>query len=288
MSPIPRDISPELVLVDPELAAFARQRLPEPGRSLGRQHLAALESDAGALVAATDRNDSTPERGGGWGMTLLLTVGAVSLTLNGFWLAQIVGSGASSSAQPAYQAPLASVVLANDQTRSSPATSLANPARSTVATTKRVITRVQTVAAPKRAHSLPPGDRVSSGRAGGGVASTGGHRQVIQSKRRATETARRTIVARSSQDLQWDAVPSATYYNVVLWRDGRRILDLWPVSPRIVLPTAYVDHGSQVRLSPGRYLWFVYPGFGPKSAREYGALAGSGVVVIRPEGGNEG
>jgi hypothetical protein len=88
--------------------------------------------------------------------------------------------------------------------------------------------------------------------------------------------------------LRWNAVAGATYYNLVLWRDGKRVLDLWPTSPRVVVPSTSIKHGTQARLSPGRYLWFVYPGFGAKPAHQYGALAGSGVLVVQPKGGNEG
>jgi hypothetical protein len=96
------------------------------------------------------------------------------------------------------------------------------------------------------------------------------------------------VAGRASRGLRWNAVAGATYYNLILWRDGTRILDLWPTTPRAVVPTTSVNHGPRSRLSPGRYLWFVYPGFGPKPARHYGALAGSGVLVVQPKGGNEG
>jgi hypothetical protein len=287
MSPMPRDISPELVLVDPELAAFARRHLPEPGW-LGRQHLVALESDVGALVTADRaRSESAPEARRGWGTTLLLTVAAVSLTLNGFWLAQVVGPGASSSAQAAFSGSPASVVLANDLATSEAATT--DLVGSSGVTTTYLLTRNQPALATRvtPVHSRPSRSRVGDGRTRVRGASTNTSGHVVQSKRRAPATSARTIVLRSSQDLRWNAVASATYYDVVLWRDGRRILDLWPTSPRVALPTTHVDHVPQVRLSPGRYLWFVYPGFGPKSARQYGALAGTGVVVIQPKGGNE-
>jgi hypothetical protein len=93
------------------------------------------------------------------------------------------------------------------------------------------------------------------------------------------------VAARTGHRLRWNAVAGATYYNLVLWRDGKRVLDLWPTSPRVAVPTASVNHGSQARLSPGRYLWFVYPGFGAKPARNYGALVGTGVLVVQPKGG---
>jgi hypothetical protein len=93
------------------------------------------------------------------------------------------------------------------------------------------------------------------------------------------------VGGRALHRLRWNAVAGATYYNLVLWRDGKRVLDLWPTSPRVVLPTTSVNHGPQARLSPGRYLWFVYPGFEAKPARQYGALAGTGVLVVQPKGG---
>jgi hypothetical protein len=90
---------------------------------------------------------------------------------------------------------------------------------------------------------------------------------------------------RALRRLQWNAVAGATYYNLVLWRDGKRVLDLWPTSPRVVVPTTSVNHRPLARLSPGRYLWFAYPGFGAKPAQKYGALAGTGVLVVQPKGG---
>ena len=93
------------------------------------------------------------------------------------------------------------------------------------------------------------------------------------------------VVGRALDRLRWNAVAGAAYYNLVFWHNGKRVLDLWPTSPQIVVPTTSVKHGSQVGLSPGRYLWFAYPGFGSESARHYGALAGTGVLVVQPKGG---
>ena len=85
---------------------------------------------------------------------------------------------------------------------------------------------------------------------------------------------------RAGQRLRWNAVKGATYYNLVLWRDGKRVLDLWPTSSQAVLPSTWSYRGIRDRLLPGRYLWFVYPGIGAKASRHYGALAGSGVLVV--------
>jgi hypothetical protein len=94
------------------------------------------------------------------------------------------------------------------------------------------------------------------------------------------------IIGGSALDgLRWNAVAGAAYYNLVFWHNGKRVLDLWPTSPYVLVPTTSVKQGSPARLSPGRYLWFAYPGFGSKQARQYGALAGTGVLVVQPKGG---
>jgi hypothetical protein len=79
------------------------------------------------------------------------------------------------------------------------------------------------------------------------------------------------VVRRRTPTVTWSAVRGASYYDLVLWRDGRRVLDLWPRTPRQALAT----------LVPGRYLWFAYPGFGSRAAGRFGPLAASGSLVVR-------
>jgi hypothetical protein len=279
MSPIPREISPDLVLVDPELASLARMHLPEPGW-LGTRHLTAFEPDGVAGGSITrPRKEMASEGRRGWGATLLLTLAAASLAFNGFWLAQALGSGTSPSAQAAYIPSLASNARWSDAASSRTGTTDAMPP-------------------PPVPHTLGAGFRLSyesvggsRHRAGTGSAQSNARRpsnSVLRPKRRALSAVVKPTGGAGGpamQSLQWKAVAGATYYNLVLWRDGKRILDLWPTSPRVVVHGASVNYGPRARLSPGRYLWFEYPGFGTKPARHYGALAGSGVLVVHPKGG---
>jgi hypothetical protein len=271
MSPIPRDISPELVLVDPELASLARMHLPEPGW-LGSRHLTAFEPDGVPGGSITGRR--------GWGATLLLTMTAASLAFNGVWLAQALGSGTSPSAQAAYSPSLASNARWSDAASSRTGTTDAMPPASVPHTLS--------------AGSRPSGESVGGNRHGAGTGSAPSNaRRPTNSVLRPKGRAVSVVVARPTggaggpavQSLKWKAVADATYYNLVLWRDGKRILDLWPTSPRVVVHGTSVNHGPRAGLSPGRYLWFEYPGFGAKPARHYGALAGSGVLVVQPKGG---
>ena len=82
--------------------------------------------------------------------------------------------------------------------------------------------------------------------------------------------------------LKWSVVPRASYYNVQLFRNGKKILTVWPTRPTLRVPSAWTFAGAQLRLTPGVYRWYVWPGFGPRSANRYGKLLGTrSFVVVR-------
>lgn len=86
--------------------------------------------------------------------------------------------------------------------------------------------------------------------------------------------------------LHWVRVASASYYNVVLWRGHRRVLDLWPTATHVLLPRSWSRGGARGSLVPGRYVWFVYPGIGSKPAAHYGTPVQRGVLIVNGSGGN--
>jgi hypothetical protein len=71
-------------------------------------------------------------------------------------------------------------------------------------------------------------------------------------------------------------VRGARYYNLQLWRRGRKILSVWPARPRYQLKRRWRYGGRSWRLGPGRYRWFVWPGFGPRPKADYGRRIGPG------------
>jgi hypothetical protein len=73
--------------------------------------------------------------------------------------------------------------------------------------------------------------------------------------------------------LQWAAVRGASYYNVLLIRGGT-IFSAWPRGTSLKLPRTWAYHGHRYRLHRGVYKWFVWPGFGARSANKYGRLVG--------------
>jgi hypothetical protein len=80
--------------------------------------------------------------------------------------------------------------------------------------------------------------------------------------------------------IRWAPKPSSSYFDVVLRRDGRRVLDAWPLGQKFALPAAWRYRGKRYKLGPGRYAWYVYPGVGARADGRYGGLLASGRFTI--------
>ena len=81
--------------------------------------------------------------------------------------------------------------------------------------------------------------------------------------------------------LRWLPRARATYYNVQLYRKGKKILSRWPARPRFQLRMQWRYQGRLYRLRDGRYLWYVFPGFGVKTANRYGNVMGHSTFFKR-------
>ena len=81
--------------------------------------------------------------------------------------------------------------------------------------------------------------------------------------------------------LRMPAVAGASYYHVQLFRHGKRILAAWPLRPQLSLRTSWKWAGHSYRLSPGRYRWFGWAGFGKRAAARYKLLGSAYFVVSR-------
>lgn len=80
------------------------------------------------------------------------------------------------------------------------------------------------------------------------------------------------IADTAPDELRWKPVRGATFYNVILWSDGVRILDLWPQKAFVRLP--------RERLEAGSYQWFVYPMRGRGEGARYGQVAARGTFEL--------
>lgn len=80
--------------------------------------------------------------------------------------------------------------------------------------------------------------------------------------------------------LRWTEIPAASYYNVQLFR-GSKILSAWPRHASLRLSRSWRFAGRRHRLVPGRYHWYVWPGYGPQRDARYGKAIGNATFAVR-------
>ena len=80
---------------------------------------------------------------------------------------------------------------------------------------------------------------------------------------------------RKAPTLIWARDAEAQYYNAQLLLNGKKILSVWPVRPTYALKKNWKYLGRKYTLKPGLYSWYVFPGYGARSAVHYGDLMGS-------------
>ena len=83
--------------------------------------------------------------------------------------------------------------------------------------------------------------------------------------------------------LVWKRARRADYYNVQVFRGRTKVLSAWPRRTQLQLRRRWRFGGHEYRLRPARYCWYVWPGFGKRSKRDYGKRLGSSCFrVLRP------
>ena len=73
----------------------------------------------------------------------------------------------------------------------------------------------------------------------------------------------------------------ARYYNVQVFRNGKKILSAWPSKPHYQLRRSWRYRGHRYRLSDATYRWYLWAGYGKRSARHYGGLLGKRSFIVR-------
>jgi HYR domain len=81
-------------------------------------------------------------------------------------------------------------------------------------------------------------------------------------------------VLRSPPLIDWTYVKDASYFNVQVWRNGRKVLSRWPVRTSLQMRSSWTYGGKQFTFSSGHYVIYAWPGFGSKAAASYGPLLG--------------
>jgi len=81
--------------------------------------------------------------------------------------------------------------------------------------------------------------------------------------------------------LRWRKIARASYYNVQLLRNGKKILSVWPTKPHYQLHSVWTFQGKRHRLGRATYRWRLWAGYGHRSERRYGKLLGTRTFIIK-------
>lgn len=125
----------------------------------------------------------------------------------------------------------------------------------------------------------------SSGTVTGGCHDQAGNYTTISVpvKYRAATPVASVARAGSSLRLHWKAAAHANYYNVQIYRAGKKVLSIWPSKTTLLLRRSWSFAGHKYKLKPGRYRWYVWPGYGSRRGARYGhMIASSTFKVTKP------
>jgi hypothetical protein len=79
---------------------------------------------------------------------------------------------------------------------------------------------------------------------------------------------------RAPVQIDWAGVRNASYFNMQVWRQGRKVLSVWPLRSQFRLRSSWTYNGRRYFLTSGLYRVYVWPGYGSKLNANYGPLLG--------------
>jgi hypothetical protein len=83
-----------------------------------------------------------------------------------------------------------------------------------------------------------------------------------------------SVVRTDTPQLTWKATKGSSYYNVQLFRNGKKVLLTWPTKASYRIPAG--------KLKPGTYVWYVWPAVQhPGSSPTFGKLIGRATFVYK-------
>jgi hypothetical protein len=80
--------------------------------------------------------------------------------------------------------------------------------------------------------------------------------------------------------LRWKPPRKVHFFNLQVYRHGRKVLSAWPIRARFRLHKSWTFAGREYRLKPGAYTWLVWPAFGSQTKPRYGKLLGQSTFVF--------
>jgi hypothetical protein len=274
-------LTPELALVDPELALLARKHLADPSESISLQRASTPPQVADSRAAARAARDwaERVETSGGLANSCDVAPRVAGDVSFGPKTERRVDEEASGRPRGSKRAILAAVALLLGvvgfvalapalTNRSKRAVTVPNKraepngvSRNSSAKAREPVTRpIQKRKSLGRRPTKRSSPERSSHKRSSPVGGPSSGRPQAPKQPRPTPPK-----IGSTRVFIWPAVGHASFYKVEFFRGGKKIFVRWPSTPRLELPLRWVYNGRTMRLVPGVYSWRVLPVFGTRS-----------------------
>jgi hypothetical protein len=230
----PTPISPELVLVDPTLARWARQQLPD--------------HDGIRIPSAEVRRAAVAEREPPFALRGIGPAETRPLSL------AIEESVHALRAQPETAA-----VFTDVDSRRPSARRVRVAVLATVLGVTAGLAYPGILPLPLRHAST--GDALVKDERGTGPSPSpsGSEHRRIEARKATPSSVYLPLRASRLPPLVWPRVRNATGYDVEIFRGGQKVLAVRTARPRLVLPVRWTYRGRSIRLVSGSYRWYVWP-----------------------------
>jgi hypothetical protein len=308
-------LSPELALVDPDLAALAREFLPDPLDCLAPRPRARAEAirptspasaevhPIPALRELAEPTDPPPERAQPAPLVPEYLQPVAPLPRPSQTAAPVPVPSAAEPVRPrrgrvsvvsVVATLFAALVIGSPALDLIPGTGSDRPTLAQPESTRKPIDRE--VIEPSQPDTPSPSKPKAKARtvrrssAGSASSGTGGASKSTPKQKASSDarTGKKTAAPSSttgSRDgasrrvrVKWQPVKGADLYNLIFWGSGKRVKDMWVTTSSVLVNTR--SSNRRGALPPGEYVWFAYPGYREGKRVKYGDLAGSGSLKV--------